>query len=591
MDSSKLTGFTELEALGEGAFGKVVLARHDVTGQFVAIKYLTRMDGLADFRREAETLRHVDNPHIARLYEFVEDGSNAAIIMELVRGISLQQLLAEQGTLAPEAALAVLKGSLLGLAGAHAAGVVHRDYKPGNVLVDAEGQSKLVDFGIAVLAGQSGDLIGTPAYMAPEQWRGDRATPSTDVYAATCVFFRCVTGRHPFTDDLREAHQRAPIPVAEVPEPVRGLVVRGMAKEALLRPADAAKFAAELEKAAKTGYGRDWEAKGWRTLAAGAAALVPSMLTLGIVGSALAPAIGGATAGVAGGVGGSVGGIGGVGGGVGGLTIGAKIAIGVGALVTAAVATVVVVLSTGGDEKEAQLSTTQTSTPLAVNVALRDRSEHLTDPKFDFRGQYPVVTGIADPALSKRVNDALAAPLDGRRKEIHDLLAGLGPDFLSNYPETPTTITKAEVMLGGPKLVTVRYVHSTEGQVLGHASWQSSDMVTVDLTSGRALTAQDILKPSVMTSDSLRTLIAKVRAADSNQFCGEDAIRYPLTPDIFARYGHREAVKMAASPNGLTFVVFTPAIGNYAEACGEHTIVVPYERIKEFLRPEFLALI
>ncbi|WP_143047047.1 serine/threonine-protein kinase [Amycolatopsis xylanica] len=585
-----MTGFTELEALGEGAFGKVVLARHDVTGQFVAIKYLTRMDGLADFRREAETLRHVDNPHIARLYEFVEDGTNAAIIMELVRGISLQRLLAEQGTLAPEAALAVLKGSLLGLAGAHAAGVVHRDYKPGNVLVGADGQSKLVDFGIAVLTGQGGDLIGTPAYMAPEQWRGDRATPSTDVYAATCVFFRCVTGRHPYTEDLREAHQRAPIPVADVPEPVRGLVVRGMAKEALLRPADAAKFAAELEKAAKAGYGRDWEAKGWRALGAGAAALVPSLLTLGVAGSALAPAIGGVTAG-AGVAGGSVGGIGGVGGGVGGLTIGAKIAIGVGALVTAAVATVVVVLSTGGEDKEAQLSTTQTSTPLALNVSLQERSEQFTDPKFAFRGQYPVVTGIADPAVAKKINDALAAPLEGRKQEVRDVLNGLGPDFLSGYPETPTTITKTEVVQGGPKLITVRYEHSAEGQILGHASWRSADMVTVDLTTGRQLNAQDILKPSTMTADGLRALITKVRAADSNQFCGEDLIRYPLTPDIFARYGHREAVKMAASPGGLTFVVFTPAIGTYAEACGEKTIVLPYEKIKEFLRPEFLALI
>ncbi|WP_370945917.1 serine/threonine-protein kinase [Amycolatopsis sp. cg5] len=589
MDSAKLTGFTELEALGEGAFGKVVLARHDVTGQCVAIKYLTRMDGLADFRREAETLRHVDNPHIARLYEFVEDGSNAAIIMELVRGISLQRLLAEQGTLAPEAALAVLKGSLLGLAGAHAAGVVHRDYKPGNVLVGPDGQSKLVDFGIAVLAGQSGELIGTPAYMAPEQWRGDLATPSTDVYAATCVFFRCVTGRHPFTEDLREAHQRAPIPVAEVPEPVRGLVVRGMAKEALLRPADAAKFAVELEKAAKSGYGRDWESKGWQALAAGAAALVPSLLALG-VGSALAPAVGGVTAG-AGVAGGSVGGIGGVGGGVGGLTVGAKIAIAVGALVTAAVATVVVVLSTGGGDKEAQLSTTQTSTPSVLNVALQDRSEQFTDPKFAFRGQYPVATGIADPAVAKKVNDALAAPLEGRKKEVRDLLNGLGPDFLSGYPETPTTISKAEVVLSGSKLVTVRYEHSAEGQILGHASWRSADMITIDLTSGKTLTAQDILKPSVMNAEGLRGLLAKVRAADSNQFCGEDLIKYPLTPDIFARYGHREAVKMAASPQGLTFVVFTPAIGTYAEACGEKTIVLPYETIKEFLRPEFLALI
>ncbi|RSN57820.1 hypothetical protein DMH08_23800 [Actinomadura sp. WAC 06369] len=130
--------------------------------------------------------------------------------MEAVPGRSLRQLLDERDEpLAPETALAVLKGSLLGLAAAHSAGVVHRDYKPANVLVQDDGRSKLIDFGIAVLSGQGG-TSGTPAYMAPEQWHGEPATSATDLYAATCVFVECITGERVFRattiDELRIKH-------------------------------------------------------------------------------------------------------------------------------------------------------------------------------------------------------------------------------------------------------------------------------------------------------------------------------------------------------------------------------------------------
>ena len=151
-------GYTGVKALGSGGFGDVVLARHDESGTEVAIKYLRR-DLLADtrfaemFRGEAAVLASMDDPHVVRLYEYVESPSGAAIVMELVDGVSLRQILARQGGTTPEAALVVLQGSLLGLAAAHARGVVHRDYKPDNVLVDADGASKLTDFGIAARAG------------------------------------------------------------------------------------------------------------------------------------------------------------------------------------------------------------------------------------------------------------------------------------------------------------------------------------------------------------------------------------------------------------------------------------------------------
>ncbi|MFD0527347.1 serine/threonine-protein kinase [Kitasatospora arboriphila] len=195
----ELPGYTHERELGAGAAGRVVLASHDATGTPVAVKYLNGDHAdHENFRTEAGLLAGLDSPHVTRLYEYVEGPRGAAIVMELVDGISLRDLLQAEGATGPEAALTVLKGSLLGLADAHRAGVVHRDYKPGNVIVTTEGVSKLVDFGIAVQSGAKGDIAGTPAYMAPEQWAGEAASPRGDVYAATATFFECLTGAKPY---------------------------------------------------------------------------------------------------------------------------------------------------------------------------------------------------------------------------------------------------------------------------------------------------------------------------------------------------------------------------------------------------------
>ncbi|GAB7184598.1 serine/threonine-protein kinase [Kitasatospora sp. Ki12] len=268
----QLPGYTHLRELGAGAAGRVVLARHDATGTPVAVKYLHDTAAGPALRTEAQTLARLDSPYVTRLYEYVEGGPHAALVMELVDGVSLRTLLKERKATTPEAALVVLKGSLLGLAAAHAAGLVHRDYKPANVLVASDGTSKLVDFGIAVPRGSDRDISGTPAYLAPEQWAGAPASPAADVYAAAVTFFECITGKRPFTagtiGGLAVQHRESRIPDELVPDHVRPLVLAGLAKRPQDRPAGAAEFVRLLDRAAAAGYGARWEERGHEDLAA-----------------------------------------------------------------------------------------------------------------------------------------------------------------------------------------------------------------------------------------------------------------------------------------------------------------------------------
>ena len=281
-------GFTELKALGSGGFGDVVLARHDESGTLVAIKYLRRNllddpEWVEMFRSEAAVLASLDDPNVVRLYEYVESRAGAAIVMELVDGVSLREILVHQGKTTPEAALVVLQGSLLGLAAAHQRGVVHRDYKPENVLVNGGGASKLTDFGIAARVGDQAIPAGTLVYAPPEQFGGTPASPASDVYAATATFYECLTGSPPFRGDTAEAllhqHLVAPVPLDPVPEPLRPLVAAGMAKEPEQRPTDGTTLVAALQAAAAGAYGPDWEKRGRSHLGEAAlllAALWPS---------------------------------------------------------------------------------------------------------------------------------------------------------------------------------------------------------------------------------------------------------------------------------------------------------------------------
>ena len=280
-------GYREVRQLGAGRTGRVFLATYEQTGAYVAIKYLNatlRRDAefMDRFRSDAHRLVEIDTPEVVRLYEYVETSGRAAVVMELVDGVSLRTLLAEHGRISPEAALAVVKSTLLALAAAHERGVPHRDVTPGNILVQADGTTKLTDFGIVVHAEEPGVPAGTPEYMAPELWTRGQAGPAADVYAAACVLFEAVRGRPPYRaysengDDgerepdvpaLRGKHLVEPIPVEVAPDGLRDLLRRGMAKDPIIRYASARQFLAELEEDAVAGYGPDWEKRGRRHLA------------------------------------------------------------------------------------------------------------------------------------------------------------------------------------------------------------------------------------------------------------------------------------------------------------------------------------
>ncbi|GAA4631325.1 hypothetical protein GCM10023196_060310 [Actinoallomurus vinaceus] len=592
-------GYTELGELGSGGFGRVVLARHDDSGTTVAIKYLDaeRLGGeafFARFRDEARVLAMLDSPHVTRLYEYVEGDDQAAIVMEAVDGASLRAVLDAHGPAGPEAALSVLRGSLLGLAAAHAASVVHRDYKPANVLVQQDGQSKVADFGIAVWSGESSRPAGTPSYMAPEQWEGGPAGPATDVYAATCVFFECVTGHRPYDGDdqatLRRQHLTAPVPLDDLPEAVRPLVTRGMAKAPADRPPGALEFVAELEAAARETYGPDWERNGRRRLAeavAGLAVLLPFAFLLGTAPGGVGAGGGGAGAGA--GSGGTGPGIGAPGARIGRTTgrrllgkTGTKVTIAItGAAIIGAAGTVVLMPK---EKRHHQPPPTHAATPLTISyVPLHQR---FTKPAFDIMGKYVKVGGLPNPTIEREVNRFLRLPLD-QQMERYRTHSAATP--ISEQRKVTTTI---EVGLRGPHLLSVRYRFEAAGMAMGdRVESFVSRSVTVNLTTGRRLRAQDILRPEVLTPSGVRRLIQRIgRLSPGGSLCEGGKIWSPrLSPagidsdDKDVRY-----LDLLPTATGIEFNVLLYMMG-YDMACAESFVSVPYAKLSDLVVPAFRA--
>ncbi len=266
--------YTLTERIGGGGMGAVWRAEDAVLGRPVAVKILHPAlleDGnfAERFRREARLLAALDHPGIVDVHDYGEeeppdaaDGERLAyLVMELVDGRPLDQVLAEDGTLLPARALGLLAEALDALHAAHRRGIVHRDVKPSNLMLRADGRVTVTDFGIArTMAGTrltaSHAVIGTALYMAPEQAEGKPITPAADLYAIGVVCYELLTGKPPFTGEgmleVALKHLREPVPElpADVPPEVRAFVATALAKDPGGRFADAAAMAAAARAAA-----------------------------------------------------------------------------------------------------------------------------------------------------------------------------------------------------------------------------------------------------------------------------------------------------------------------------------------------------
>lgn len=174
------------------------------------------------FRREARAMAQLSHPNLVNVYDFSAQGETIYLIMELITGGTLRELLNERGPMPPHAAAAVMRGMLTGLSVAHSKGMIHRDIKPDNVLIDSDHRVKLADFGLVRAAAEashsSEQIVGTVSYLSPEQVDGSPMTPASDVYSAGILLFELLTGRTPFSGETPLAHAYARIH-ADVPAP------------------------------------------------------------------------------------------------------------------------------------------------------------------------------------------------------------------------------------------------------------------------------------------------------------------------------------------------------------------------------------
>ena len=244
-----------LDRIAAGGMGEVWRALDTVLERPVAVKllragYAGHGETLARFRAEARHAASLSHQGIAQVYDYGEtgDGHPPYLVMELVDGPALTGLLA-RGPLDAATTIDVIAQAAAALDAAHSAGLVHRDIKPGNLLVGPGGQLKITDFGIAHAAGsapitRTGTLIGTPAYLAPERVAGASATPASDLYSLGVLAWECLAGGAPFTGleiEVALAHRDLPLPPLPpgVPAQVASLIAELAAKDPVARPATA----------------------------------------------------------------------------------------------------------------------------------------------------------------------------------------------------------------------------------------------------------------------------------------------------------------------------------------------------------------
>ena len=246
-----------------GGMGEVWKAKDLVLGRIVAIKVLkeeyTGDPGfLQRFRAEARHTALLNHVGIANVFDYGEEEGSAYLVMELVPGQPLSSIIEHEQVLSPDRTLSIIAQTARALSVAHAQGLVHRDIKPGNLLITPDGRVKVTDFGIARLADQvpltqTGQVMGTAQYLAPEQATGQTATGSSDIYSLGVIGYECLTGHRPFSGESQIAIalaqvNDAPPPLPEtLPTPVRALLMSMLAKDPKNRPANAIKLAEAAE--------------------------------------------------------------------------------------------------------------------------------------------------------------------------------------------------------------------------------------------------------------------------------------------------------------------------------------------------------
>jgi serine/threonine protein kinase len=258
---SDIAGRYRLERrIGAGGMSEVWEATDAELGRKVAVKLLAFDADPARFDREARAAAGLAHPNVCALYDYGDAGGRRFMVLELLPGGSLDDRLAAGRPLPDDETRRIAAEISAGLAHAHQRGVVHRDLKPANVLFDAEGRAKIADFGIARTRGatgltEAGTVLGTAAYISPEQARGDPATPASDVYAFGVILFRMLTGRLPFEAPdalaLAAMHRDLPAPtVSEIrpdaPPLLESVAAAALAKSLADRPRDGAALVAEL---------------------------------------------------------------------------------------------------------------------------------------------------------------------------------------------------------------------------------------------------------------------------------------------------------------------------------------------------------
>jgi serine/threonine-protein kinase len=251
-----------------GGMGEVWQAHDEVILRDVAIKilkqeYMGDPGFLERFRTEARHAAMVNHEGIANVYDYGEDGGSAYLVMELVPGDSLARILEVEKSLSDERVLDIIAQTARALYEAHEAGLVHRDVKPGNLLITPDGQLKITDFGIARVADQvgltaTGQVMGTVQYLSPEQATGKPATPSTDIYSLGIVAYEALAGKRPFTGESQMEIAMAQINKTPPPLPstvdsrVSNLVMSCLAKKPNQRPETALALAKRAESLMKS---------------------------------------------------------------------------------------------------------------------------------------------------------------------------------------------------------------------------------------------------------------------------------------------------------------------------------------------------